>query len=389
MASIGIIGAGHVGCALAFDLASRGHNVVIRAPEGHPGSTAQIKANSGNIDATGLLSGRVRVCVGNGLSQLTETILIVAVPGPGHDPIIRELRQHDLSNKIIIFIAGNAVTFTARAALQGEAKAVLATATSPFSSRISGDGSVSVRGIKKRLQICVLSTEGLASPQESDGVDQDVSAQLGIDHVFPMPLLWSASALDIFLTSVNGVMHVPTALMNLGWIETTNGDFLFYRHGMSQGVCRIMEALDQERLAVAAAYDCSIDSALATMNANYGTKEATLRDFVAKSTPHNKTKGVQKRFLEQDVPYWLVLCSDLGARAGVPTPSIDSLITLASTLSGKDYRKTGITLGSLGLGTATRHEVYQAFRARSWCSSPPQSSPSPSSSLSSSEISGC
>ncbi|KAG5954386.1 hypothetical protein E4U58_007650 [Claviceps cyperi] len=115
--------------------------------------------------------------------------------------------------------------------------------------------------------------------------------------------MWSASTLDIFLMSVNGVMHVLTALMNLGWIETTNGDFLFYRHSMSQGVCRIMEALDQERLAVAATFDCCIDSALATMNAHYGTKEVTLRDFAAKSTPHNKTKGVQKRFLEQDVPY--------------------------------------------------------------------------------------
>ncbi|KAG6023969.1 hypothetical protein E4U41_001900 [Claviceps citrina] len=108
------------------------------------------------------------------------------------------------------------------------------------------------------------------------------------------------------------------------------------------------------------------------MNAAYGTREASLWDFAHKSAAHNKTKGVQKRFLDQDVPYWLVLCSDLAAAAGVPTPSIDSLITLASTLSGRDYRKTGITLRSLGLGAASAQEVYRALRTCSPSPTPHQ-----------------
>ncbi|KAG5981694.1 hypothetical protein E4U55_002675 [Claviceps digitariae] len=378
MTSVGIIGAGHVGCALAFDIANRGFDTVIRALDGHPGNTAAIKANGGYLDATGLLSGRVPVRVGDGLAQLTESIIIVTIPCPGHEQLLRELRQHDLSTRTIIFIAGNAVTFKAQAVLGGVAKAVLATATSPFSSRISSDGSISVRGIKKCLQICVLSGDGPAPPQTSGEQQQQQQQQenhdkhtdktlLDINHIFPTPLLWSASALDIFLTGINGVLHVPTALMNLGWTETTNGDFLFYRQGMSRGVCRIMHALDQERLAVAAAYNCRVDSAVATLNAFYGTTAASLRDFADKSTAHNKTKGVQKRFLEQDVPYWLVLCSDLGARAGVPTPCMDSLITLASTLSGREYRKGGVSLQSLGMGDASRRDVHRVFGApRSW-----------------------
>ncbi|OAA71502.1 hypothetical protein ISF_02053 [Cordyceps fumosorosea ARSEF 2679] len=37
--TIGIIGAGHVGCALAFDLSARGNDVVLRTMAGHPGNT--------------------------------------------------------------------------------------------------------------------------------------------------------------------------------------------------------------------------------------------------------------------------------------------------------------------------------------------------------------
>ncbi|KAG5925128.1 hypothetical protein E4U42_004467, partial [Claviceps africana] len=224
MTSVGIIGAGHVGCALAFDMASRGHDTVIRALDGHAGNTAAIKANGGYLNATGVLSGRVRVRVENGLARLTESIIVVAMPCTGHQHVLRELRQHDLGRKTIILVAGNAVTLQAQTILGGAAGAVLATATSPFSSRVSSDGSVSVRGIKKHLDICAL---GRAATRPD------------VDDVFPVPLVWCASALDMFLRGVNAVLHVPTALMNVGWAETTGGDFFFYRQGMSPGVCRV------------------------------------------------------------------------------------------------------------------------------------------------------
>ncbi|KAG5951299.1 hypothetical protein E4U53_003395 [Claviceps sorghi] len=385
MTSVGIIGAGHVGCALAFDMASRGHDTVIRALDGHPGNTGTIKANGGYLDATGLLTGRVRVRVGDGLAQLTESIIVVAIPSTGHEQLLEELGQHDLGSQTVILISGNAVALKAQTVLGDAAKAVLATATSPFSSRVSSDGSVGIRGIKKRLQICAL---------RGAGEDED-KARLGINKVFAVPLVWSASALDMFLTGISAVLHVPTALMNVGWTETTGGDFFFYRQGMSPGVCRVMQAVDEERLAVAAAYGCPVDGALGFLNAAYGTRAASLGGFAAGSAAHNQTKGVQKRFVDQDVPFWLVLCADLGARAGVPTPAMDALVTLASTLSGRDHRETGITLRSLGLEDATPADVrrvlaaprpsscYSASSASSASSAPsPAAADSPSSSSS-------
>jgi hypothetical protein len=42
---------------------------------------------------------------------------------------------------------------------------------------------------------------------------------------------------------------------------------------------------------------------------------------------------------------------------GIPTPNIDSIIALASTVNGEDYRATGRHLSTLGLGHMTPKEL--------------------------------
>lgn len=348
MSSIGIVGAGHTGCALAFYAAEQGYDVVLRTMDGHPGNTPKIIDDGGYLDARGIFNGRVSLRIGRGLADLTESILLVALPSHAIDGFLEELSMYNLSNTVLIFIAGNSSAVKANMTIN--AKAILESATAPYSSRVSPDGSVSFRGIKSRLKLSVL----------NPGITEKDMER--VSTLFPMPVDWCYSVLETFLTGLNGVVHVPTALMNMGWMETTNGDFYFYRQGMSSGVCTVIDALDKERLAVAAAYKIRINPVVDTYNGHYGTNEATLQDFAKKTVIHNSTKGAQKRFLDQDVPHWLVLCSELGLRAGVPTPAIDSLILLASILTGKDYRASGSTLKSLGLEDASVGEVITAFQ---------------------------
>ncbi|TQV95590.1 NAD/NADP octopine/nopaline dehydrogenase [Cordyceps javanica] len=315
---------------------------------GHPGNGPAIENNNGFLEATGLFKGRVSVRVNQGLSQLTESIIFVAIPSTGVHEVLDELAGHELSNKMLIFITGNSAAIKAHMATN--AKVILETATSPFSSRVTADGHVNFRGVKKFLKLSILASK----------MGQEDLAQVA--SLFPMPVEWCPSVLETFLSGLSGVVHVPTTLMNLGWMETTNGDFYFYRQGMSPSVCNIIEALDKERLAVAAAYKVPTKSVVEIFNANYGTNETTLRGFADKTVVHNSTKGAQKRFIDQDVPYWLVLCSELGLRAGVPTTTIDAMILFASILRGTDYRNTGTTLKSLGLDNATVEEVIKAFQ---------------------------
>ena len=56
------------------------------------------------------------------------------------------------------------------------------------------------------------------------------------------------------------------------------------------------------------------------------------------------------RYLTEDVGYSLVFLADLAARLDVPTPVIDSLITVTSVVLARDFRAEGVrTLKTLGL----------------------------------------
>ena len=54
------------------------------------------------------------------------------------------------------------------------------------------------------------------------------------------------------------------------------------------------------------------------------------------------------------MPYGLVFMSELGRQLGVPTPAIDTVISMASIIMGTDYRACSQRLPrELGLGELT------------------------------------
>ena len=74
------------------------------------------------------------------------------------------------------------------------------------------------------------------------------------------------------LANVNMVLHVPGALLAAAWVEATRGDFTFYVQGMTPGVARVMQSLDEERRAVARAFGHDLPPLVAEMQA-IGTVE--------------------------------------------------------------------------------------------------------------------
>ena len=63
------------------------------------------------------------------------------------------------------------------------------------------------------------------------------------------------------------------------------------------------------------------------------------------------------RYITEDIPYGLVPLAYLGDLAGVPTPIMDAMIDLASTVNHVNYRKEGMTLEKLGLGGRKVEEI--------------------------------
>ncbi len=130
-------------------------------------------------------------------------------------------------------------------------------------------------------------------------------------------------------------------IMNAGWIEHTDGDFLFYSEGFTQAIGRVTAAVDAERMAVAKALGVPAMPFLDVFyNAGLTTKEARDSGDIARACQEsepNKTikspSSLDHRYVHEDVGYGLVPMAALGRLAGVPTPTIDALINLAGALA--------------------------------------------------------
>jgi opine dehydrogenase len=173
------------------------------------------------------------------------------------------------------------------------------------------------------------------------------------------------SVIESALSNMNAVFHPPGMIMNAGWIEHTNGGFLFYKEGITPSIGLVTSAVDAERIAVAKALGVPYVTFLdAFHNAGLTTKEARDSGDVSRackeSAPNATIKSpssLDHRYVHEDVGYGLVPMAALGRLAGVLTPTMDSLIHLAGLSLGIDYAKDGLTLDKLGLAGKSPAEL--------------------------------
>lgn len=167
-------------------------------------------------------------------------------------------------------------------------------------------------------------------------------------------------ARDVLATSlanVNLVLHTPGAILSAAWVEATGGDFRFYVDAMTPGVVRVLEALDRERLAVAAAYGHTLDPLVAEMAAigTAAAAPAATGDLRAAITGGEANKSIRApdsldhRYYAEDFGYGIVPLLALAEAADVATPLAAALAEVASALRGEDLRATGLTAARLGL----------------------------------------
>lgn len=278
--------------------------------------------------------------------------LVVTVPAYGHETIIAELAKHDLRDHVVICITGNFFSLIARKRLN--ARVLLETASSPYASRFI-DGEIKIVGIKQWLPIA------------SWPADPAPEFRSQIQALFPAPLSWRTNVLEIGLMCITGVIHPTPMVMNTGWVETTHGDFYFYRDGMSPSVAKVIEDLDDERIHIAQRYGLHTESILDIMNTCYGNSYETFLEFARESTEHNLMRvtpsTLHHRFVDQDVPYVLVPWFELGQKVGLPCPTLGAIIRLASVANETDYLETGRNLDTLGIRGSSKDDILALIEA--------------------------
>jgi opine dehydrogenase len=346
-----VLGAGHGGLAMAGHLALMGFDVnLYNRTEERIWSVQQ----RGGIELTGEIEGFGKVKAAT--SKIEETIkdadvLMVVVPATGHRFMAEACAPYLQDGQIVVLNPGRtfgAIEFKQVLKEKGcSADVIIAeTQTLIYASRATGPGQAKIFSIKNSV------------PMASIPAYKIPDVLKVIRSAFPQ----FVPGTNVFKTSfdnIGAIFHPAITLLNTGWIEDKI-DFEFYVQGASPAVCSILERLDAERVTVAEAlgihamtarewlyraYDVTGKNLYEAMLANPG-----YRGILAPTT-------LNIRYVTEDVPMSLVPMASLGDMLGVPTPTIKSLVHLASVMHGCDYWKEGRTVERLGIAGMSVREL--------------------------------
>jgi opine dehydrogenase len=354
--TVAIIGAGIGGIYLAAQLGITGFK--LRLHDIDDARLADIRA-FGGLDVEGEHGGfaAVELATTDLRSAIDGAELIIVATGGNTQPTVaRSLGPLLRDGQIILLIQGNTGgSLVVRRALdEAECRADVAVAEMdnyPYSCRRLAPTRVRPIVAKRWLQIATFPGNRIAAvyPRLSPLFPQAVAAP---------------NALYTGLTNANAMLHVANCIANAARIET--GDtYRFYAEGVTAAVARLYQAINQERVAVAAALGASVPSLEDWFERAYGVREGNLVETCQRLTynsdgPYQATgtpSSLDHKFITEDVPTGLIPISALGAVAGVPTPAIDAVVELARTMTGRDFAGEARTLARLGLDGMSVSEI--------------------------------
>lgn len=359
-----VIGAGNVGCALAADLTRRGAEVRLynRSPQ-----RLQAIREAGGITATGVVEGYAALSlVTNSLEEAVDGAEVVAVTLPTATlPDYADALLDATTADQVIWLnpghSGGALYLSARAARSGAGSRMYCqTTTASHVSRMTEPAVVRVH----------LVTHSAVAAHPIDRFDECYER---LDALLPGQFAKAETLLELDLANINAIMHPPGMVCNAGWIEATGGDFGFYSDGTRAAVSSVMEALDEERLALAERLEVravpfvALFSQLGFVEGG-GEPPVSVQDALERSAlihPIRSPPTLDHRYLHEDVGWGLVPWVHLAAAVGCPLPTISAVIHLASVLNGIDYASEGLTLERMGLGGMTGREIRTAVNGAS------------------------
>lgn len=354
---VAVIGAGNGGTAIAAYLASRGAKVNLC--DLFPQFLDGIE-KAGGIDLTynGVTTYQTLNKITTDVAQAIEGVHLIMVVTPSftHRMIAEACAQALEDGQIVVLNpgrTGGALEFRNVIRENGCQKDIIVAEaqTLIYSCRKSGDHAVEIYGVKREVDL---------------GAFPANRTQEVLDALNPYYPQFKAAknCLETSLSNIGALFHPTPVLLNIGRIENDKTGFRYYWDGITPSVSVLIKAIDQERIAVAAAYGVKILSAEDWLRQSYETYGDNLYELLQHNQAYADIKApktIDARYVTEDVPMSLVPISELGRIAGVPTPNIDAVISLTSTIYQKDFRAEGRCTARLGIRDMDQAQVAHYF----------------------------
>lgn len=343
--NITVMGAGPGGLVAAAVLARRGYRVTL-----YNRSLKRLEdvKERGGVEIEGELGEEFiplpEITTDAEAALRSAQLVLIAVPAFGQVTMAQIAYPYLKSDSILLLLTGScgSLEVAQKLALQGvdfrKGPLLGETVTLPQSARIVGPAKLRVR-LPSRIR-----TAAFPGRRTRELLDRIGDA---------LRLIPSPNVLDPGLNNPNFLIHPAPMLLNYAAVERANGFLSIMNEGMTPGVLRCLDAVDEEKMAVCrklGLIPLTIDDLYReTGNGPYVYRES--------GEPFALRDQVWSRYIDEDVPYGSVLISSMGKLVGVPTPVCDSINTVLSVVEEVDFWAEGRTVDKLGLVDLNVEEI--------------------------------
>jgi len=357
---ITIIGSGNAGCAQAFKFAEKGHQIslVKTSHTLHEENFDEIKKAGGiwGIDQTENNKKSFQQLylitrdVEEGLSD--AELIVVLTQSLQHQDIAKLISPHiSDTTKMLLVIPGNLGSLFFRKELKGKDIILAEGESTPFDARIIAPGVVNILYKNARNALAFL-------PNARKEIGLNIASTLVDTYKY-----YRNNIVESALHNPNLVVHTIGVIMSANRIEMMNGEFWMYRESFSPSIWNLIEALDSEKNKIISLFkgeEMSYLDACKFRNELDLSKDSleVFNGYAATGGPKGPA-SLNTRYLYEDVSVGLCLLSLLGKEYGVPTPTADALITIASNLVKYDFQKHARTFVDFGIDNMGKDELIE------------------------------
>lgn len=353
---ITVIGAGSGGKSMAAEMATRGFDVTLynRTAENIEAIRLIGSIELTTEDGQQLTGNLTHVTADIGEAVTGADLIMVVIPACGHHDIALGAAPYLEDDQIVVLNPGR--TCGALEFVQGLREGGASThpivceaETFLFAARSTGPAQARIFRTKYSVPVAAFPT-----------IHTERALNI-IRQVYPQ-FIPAKSVLHTSLNNMGAVFHPALTLLNAGWIESTHGDFEFYMDGVTPATAKVLEALDRERVTVAAACGIRAQTAREWLRRAYTADGDTLYAAMHANLGYSGIKApnrLQHRYIFEEIPCSLIPISELGRQYGVDTPTMQSIIHLATIVHGRDFWREGRTLERVGIQGMSVQELHR------------------------------
>ena len=342
---ISIFGAGNGGITAAADMTEKGHEVTL-----HQSKNSQ--RNLGSIAETGIINFNGQpVKIHKFTREVEEAVrgkdvIMLTIPATAVEPIAEKLAPY-LEDGQYVFINSASSMSSMRF------KRVLNNMKNDIDVKVGETMSLTYasRYDQETNEATLISyNEHNLFAAYPSRFTTEMLEVLGwmYDHLKP-----AKNIIETTLNNGNPESHPGPSILNAGRIDYAGDDFYLYKEGITEHTVDIIHKIDAERQQICRVLDFeAMSKSERSVRSGYFGKSASLQKQYNHSPVLADIQGpadLENRYVTEDVSNGLVLWASIGDAAGVKTPVMDAVITLAGVLLGRDYFNEGVTLKKLGI----------------------------------------